>query len=193
MVGTSDEHAEPSQPDKADRAGPPEPAAPEPAGPSRPVEPAAPAPVAPPDPAERAAADEHFAFPDDQGFDEDYGLGGAGRSYADSRRPALLLAAALGALALAAGLFVGVLFLLGDDDESDAEATVNDFLSAWQDEDIEAMRALTVDPPASFEQDYEDFAQGMQVETAAFEIEELLQEGGEARAEFRAELTLAPV
>ena len=108
----------------------------------------------------------------------------------DRRVLALILVAAMGAI-VAAGVVVAPR-LLGDD-TPDAEADAQAFLDAWSDGDLEAMAARIQRPPDTFADDYTAVTEGLDAESATYELRSVRRSGDIAIATFDAHVQVTGV
>jgi cell division protein FtsI/penicillin-binding protein 2 len=108
----------------------------------------------------------------------------------DRRVLAVLLVLAMGAV-VAAGVVVAPKFL--GDDTPEAEANAQEFLEAWGEGDLEAMAARVQDPPATFADDYTAITEGLNVESADYELGDVRRSGDVAIANFEAHLQITGV
>lgn len=108
----------------------------------------------------------------------------------DRRVLAVVLALVMGVI-VAGGVY-GVPKLLSDD-TPEATDDAQAFLDAWSEGDLEAMAAHVADPPATFAEDYTALTEGLNVESASFELGDVRRANDLSIASFDATFRIAGV
>lgn len=108
----------------------------------------------------------------------------------DRRVLAVVLVLVMGVI-VAGGVY-GVPKLLSDDTPG-ATDDAQGFLDAWGDGDLEAMAAHVADPPATFAEDYAALTDGLDVESASFELGDVRRANDLSIASFDATFRIAGV
>lgn len=108
----------------------------------------------------------------------------------DRRVLAVVLVLVMGVI-VAGGVY-GVPKLLSDD-TPEATDDAQAFLDAWGEGDLEAMAAHVADPPATFAEDYTALTEGLDVESASFELGDVRRADDLSIAGFEATFRIAGV